>query len=165
MDIKLNIVTSDELDQLLPLVRQYHELEEIKLTEHEREMAVTPLLGESLFGRIWLISIKGKVIGYIALCFGYSIEFAGRDAFVDEFFIAEPHRGRGYGRFVLEAVCDKAKILGVHALHLEVARINERAMKLYRSVGFTPREKFHLMTYRVSNTAQQIGPIRPYIDI
>ena len=45
------------------------------------EAAVAPLLApDNPFGRIWLIRHDGRSIGYAAVCFGYSIEFAGRDA-------------------------------------------------------------------------------------
>ena len=35
---------------------------------------------------IWC-KINQLIVGYIALGYGYAIEFAGRDAFIDEFYI------------------------------------------------------------------------------
>ncbi len=79
----------------------------------------------------WLISVSGTILGYIAICFGYTIEFGGRDAFTDEFFIEESARGRGICSAVLEAVKSKAARYGVHFLHLEVAADNARAKHIY----------------------------------
>jgi len=102
----------------------------------------------------------GTGVGYIALCFGYSIEFAGRDAFLDEFFVTEPHRGRGIGRRVLGLVIEEAGRLGVRCLHLEVARANHWAQRLYSSAGFESRDRFHLM----SRTLQGGPPAASDID-
>lgn len=131
---------------LVPLVAAYHEFEGIALAPGVRAEAVARLLGGDNLGRIWLIITAGEVAGYIALAFGYSIEFAGRDAFVDEFFIAEAFRGRGIGRTVLQLVAVEAEHLGLRALHLEVAKTNTRAARLYTGAGFLPRAKYQLMT-------------------
>jgi ribosomal protein S18 acetylase RimI-like enzyme len=138
-----------QLDRLLPLVRDYHAFEEIERTDDERRKALAPLLGENPLGRIWLILEGGEPVGYIALCFGYSIEFGGRDAFVDEFFLAEAARGRGLGRQVLAEVRKSAAHHGIVALHLEVARSNTRARRFYEDLGFAARDRYHLMSCRV----------------
>lgn len=137
-----------QLDRLLPLVRDYHAFEEIDRTDDERRAALAPLLGENPFGRIWLILEAGEPVGYIALCFGYSIEFGGRDAFVDEFFLTEAARGRGLGHQVFAKVKKSAALIGIVVLHLEVARSNARARRFYENLRFTARDRYHLMSCR-----------------
>lgn len=149
MNLDLELATPADLDRLLPLVRAFHAFDGVPLDDATRARAVPPLLGESPLGRIWLVRVEGEIAGYIALCFSYSIEFAGKDAFVDEFFIEERHRGRGLGRRVLERIVEEARALGVQALHLEVARTNQRARALYESLGFALRDQFHLMSRRL----------------
>jgi len=149
MEVQLHLATENTFAQLLPWVRAYHEFESIELDDETREIVLRPLLGESPLGRVWLVFIAGEVVGYVAICFGYSIEFAGRDAFVDEMFIAEAHRGKGIGREVLSRVRAEASALGVRALHLEVARTNTRAQKVYAAAGFRARERFVLMSRRI----------------
>jgi len=140
---------TDDLETLCALVRQYHAFEDIQEgTAEDLKRAIAPLLGESALGRIWLITVDEEAVGYIALGFGYSIEFGGRDAFVDEFFILEAHRRKGLGRFALKAVLEEAKTLGIQALHLEVAKTNTRAKKFYQTLGFAAREKFQIMSYQ-----------------
>ena len=85
------------------------------------------------------------------LCFGYTIEFVGRDAFIDEFFIQEEARGLGIGRQVLAFAKQEAAKLGIVALHLEVARTNEKAKRLYAKAGFDAREQFHLMSCAIES--------------
>ena len=89
-DTVLEMADESHLAALLPLVRAYHEFEQVAMSDNERARAVKPLLREGTeLGRIWLVRHQGAVVGYAALCFGYSIEFRGRDAFVDELFIVE----------------------------------------------------------------------------
>jgi hypothetical protein len=38
-------------------------------------------------GRIWLMLADELCVSYLALYFGYAIEFAGHGAFIDELFI------------------------------------------------------------------------------
>ncbi len=139
------------LDLLMPLVRSYHRFEEIEMSDDARLAAVTPLLGgnslgDNSLGKVWLIKQANAVIGYVAVCFGYSIEFQGRDAFVDEFFLIESARRQGVGRQALNFVRSAAAELGIVALHLEVARSNTHARRFYETLGFTARDRYHLMS-------------------
>lgn len=141
----LRLASTSDIEVLLPLVKSYHDFEQVQLSDQDRRAVLESLLGDNSLGRIWLIERRQEVVGYIALCFGFSIEFTGRDAFIDEFFIIESHRSRGVGAAVLDMVVQKARRLGVRALHLEVARDNRGAETLYASAGFRLRG-FQLMS-------------------
>jgi ribosomal protein S18 acetylase RimI-like enzyme len=145
--IELEVAGAAQLAALLPLVRGYHEFERVTMSDAERAAALAPLLepGSSL-GRVWLVRQGDEVVGYAALTFGYSIEFRGRDAFVDELFLVAQARGRGIGSAVLDRVKAHAAALGLVALHLEVARDNLQARRLYERWGFAAREQFHMMS-------------------
>lgn len=146
MNITLEKATVNDLDRLMPMVGLYHQFEHIDMSEQDRENAVKVLLQSSLHGGIWLIMVESHCIGYIALCKGYSIEFKGFDAFVDEFFIQEQYRGKGIGAEVLQRVKTEAKNLDIQALHLEVAKDNTPAKRLYQKSGFAARDRYVLMS-------------------
>lgn len=147
---RFQVADDSHIAVLLPLVRACHDFEQIVLSPQQRREALLPLLGpDSQFGRIWLIFTSQKVVGYVALCFGYSIELGGRDAFIDELFIIEEARGQGFGRQTLEFVIHQSVSLKIAALHLEVARTNDRAKRLYLQAGFAARDRYHLMTFKV----------------
>ncbi|MEZ9526859.1 GNAT family N-acetyltransferase [Enterovibrio norvegicus] len=141
----------DDLALILPLVADYHAFEEIESTESMRENAVRKLLNNPDFGCVWLIYSDGHLAGYIALCLGFSIEFNGFDAFVDEFFLSKSFRGKGIGTEVLVAIKREARKLDVKALHLEVAKRNTSAQMLYSKAGFIARDKYVLMSLAVEN--------------
>ena len=55
-------------------------------------------------------------------------------------------RGRGLGALAVATAEAAARRLGVRAVHLEVDTTNDRARRLYERVGFTLRQRYHLMT-------------------
>ena len=146
MTVSIRLATSSDGDMLLGLIAACHAVERISHDAVATADTIAPLLARTDAGRIWLIEEGGRTVGHVALCFGYSIEFGGRDAFVDEMFLVEAARGRGLGTSALDRVADAARGLGVKALHLEVARDNTRARRLYGRLGFAPRDRYVLMS-------------------
>jgi GNAT superfamily N-acetyltransferase len=146
MKIQLRQADTRQLDTVLPLVAAYHEFEHIDSSADARESALRRLLGDTRFGAVWLIHADDDLVGYIALCRGFSIEFNGFDAFIDEFFLLPEFRGRGIGKWVLAAIKQEALNLEINALHLEVARDNHSARRLYQAAGFEARDRYLLMS-------------------
>jgi ribosomal protein S18 acetylase RimI-like enzyme len=101
--------------------------------------AMDRLLQDPALGRAWLIEPGGETAGYIVICFSFSLEFRGRDGFVDELYIHPRFRGRGLGRAALVHAAEEARGMGVRALHLEVARGDPRLVRLYESLGYRER--------------------------
>jgi len=97
------------------------------------------------FGRAWLFSAGSELAGYVILTLGYSFEYRGREAFVDELYVEEKFRRRGVGRRAMEFVEERARELGVNAIHLEVDRVNDAASGLYRRAGYVDHDRY-LMT-------------------
>jgi len=130
------------LDQMVGL---YHAFEDIETSEEHRERALMPLLEGSPHGAIWMIGPRISPVGYVAITFGWSIEFGGLEGVLDEIYIREKVRGRGMGR---EALIELLKLLreyGVTGLTLEVDQGNTKAETFYRSLGFVIRDKYHYM--------------------
>lgn len=142
----LQTATSRDLAALLPLVRAYHAFEGIVLDDAARSAALCRLLETPTFGTLWFVLHDGARAGYVAICPGYSIEFGGLDAFVDEFYLEPAHRAQGGGQAVLALVKAAARDQGIRALHLEVARDNARARRLYERLGFEARAGYVLMS-------------------
>jgi ribosomal protein S18 acetylase RimI-like enzyme len=146
--ITLVRAAADDSQRLLPMIRDYHAMAGIESTDMHIDTAIAPLLRQDATGRIFLIENDVEVVGYLALCFGHSIEFGGRDAFVDELFIVPAWRNRGYGRAAMAALLTQLGELDIRALHLEVAQDNTAARRIYSALGFEPRANYQLMTRR-----------------
>jgi GNAT superfamily N-acetyltransferase len=102
------------------------------------------LLEDSTLGRVWIISDGAEAIGYIVMSFDFSLEYGGRNAWIDEIFVQRSRRGKKIGTQALEFFAEQARVLGVTAIHLEVNRGNP-ALELYRRMGYRDHERY-LMT-------------------
>lgn len=149
MDATLRLAVPADLETLLPLVREFWEIERLHFVEPEVRRALAGLLASPQYGLVLLAESAGAPIGYLALTLGYSLEFLGRDAFVDEVYLREAHRGKGLGERAIARALELCRELGVRALHLEVDHVNPRARLLYERMGFEPHERA-LLTRRVS---------------
>lgn len=63
---------------------------------------------------------------------------AGRAAWIYDVYIDEPHRGKGFGRGLMEAVEAQVREAGLTRMELHVWVDNDPAISLYRSFGFVP---------------------------
>jgi|SRR5688572_9258222 len=100
-------------------------------------------------GRLWMIYSDELIAGYCVVAFGFSFEYKGRDAFVDEIYLREEFRNKGIGKQVIKFLEVQAKQLGVRTLHLEVERHNAKANKIYLDQGFSNNNRM-LLTKRLS---------------
>lgn len=149
--------TEDDADFLMPLMRDYYAFDGHGFSEGKARAALRKLLRDPNLGRAWLILDGAEIAGYVVLCFGYSLEWLGRDAFVDELYLQEKYRGRGWGRLAMEFVEDAARKAGIRTLHLEVVHSNTHALDVYRRMGFRQHASTFLSKWIDSDEFKPIG--------
>lgn len=136
-------------DTLARFMRELYEFDHTPFDEQAARAVLEKFLNGEMPALVWLIQSGGKDIGYIVLTFGCSLEFRGKDAFLDEIYITENSRGQGVGRRALEFVEQVCRSEQVEALHLAVERENHRAQAVYRQFGFKEHDRY-LMTKWIS---------------
>jgi GNAT superfamily N-acetyltransferase len=156
-DPQFRLSGESDADILLDLMRAYYKFDGHGLDREKARTALTALLRDAGLGRAWLILDGDKPVGYIVLCFGYSLEWLGRDAFIDEFYLREEYRGRGWGRKTMEFVEQEARRDGIRTLHLEVVRQNAVALKVYRKLGFREHKSTFLSKWIAEDLAKPPG--------
>jgi ribosomal protein S18 acetylase RimI-like enzyme len=92
-----------------------------------------------------VIHWQGQPAGYVAVTFGFSLEFYGRNATIDELFVAAYFRSHGIGGQAIEFVEGFARSLGYRSLMLEVDTANTRGQRFYESHGFQYYPHMHIM--------------------
>ena len=100
-------------------------------------------------GKSWLIYSENEIVGYIILTFIFSFEYGGKIAFVDELFIKETERGKGFGKEAIQFIQREVPKLSLKLLYLEVEPHNENAQKLYLAHDFELHNR-KLMKYKVT---------------
>jgi GNAT superfamily N-acetyltransferase len=148
--IDLGAATPEDAEALLGMMERFYAEERYPFDRARASSALAPLLADPSKGRVWILRQEGRPVGYIVLTLGWSLEYLGRDAFVDELFIDPSCRGRGLSKLALRTLEDACRALSVGALHLEVERGNVPAMELYRNWGFADSGRL-LMTKRLAS--------------
>ncbi|KIN61257.1 Acetyltransferase, GNAT family [Sulfitobacter noctilucae] len=149
MSAALTLGKPEHLDRVCSLCEAFHAEAGITSTDEARYAGIAPLLEGSPYGAIYLIGPPRAPIGYMAICFGWSVEFGGLDAIIDELYVRPGVRGRGIATEALIALPRALAEGGLRAVHLEVDRENTAARKLYSRAGFAARENNIFMSRRL----------------
>jgi len=137
--------TPGDLDAILAFMQRLYAQDGLPYDEPSARATLSGIVRDRSLGRVWMIDEGTEAIGYMILTLGYSLEYRGRDAFVDELFVREDRRRRGIGRKAMRVMEEACREVGVRALHLEVERPNAAAQGLYRKFGFVEHDRI-LMT-------------------
>jgi GNAT superfamily N-acetyltransferase len=145
MSISIQRATAEDEDSLLRLMR--HMQTDDPWSEDFEEATVRKNLRELLqnvnFGLVFLVHEHQSPVGYLVICFDYSLEYRGKGAWIDELFVEASYRGQGIGMQLLQLAERVSADEGARCLHLEVNRGN-RAIELYRKRGFVDHDRFLL---------------------
>ena len=147
MNLHYEIATPAHLPALLLMQEAFYAIDHYPFNRSKAEKVMQHFLETPTLGMIWVVQRKpvDEPIGYLALTYGYSFEFGGRIAFIDEFFLQAAFRHQGWGTQILDFVLDQAKRLNLQVLHLEAERHNQSGKALYHKFGFRDHDR-HLMT-------------------
>jgi ribosomal protein S18 acetylase RimI-like enzyme len=103
--------------------------------------ALTRRAGELIGGDEIIVLLTGDPpFGLAQLRFFESMWSDGREAYLEELYVAPDRRGEGFGRELLEAAIELARERGAVNLDLNTSEDDTAALALYESAGFTNRE-------------------------
>jgi GNAT superfamily N-acetyltransferase len=125
--------------------------------------AFTRLLEDPRHGACLLVEDGGEAVGYLVLTFGFSMEFGGTRAFIDDFFVRPPSRGKGLGAAALETVRKECVERGVRALLVETGPEEHPARHLYHRAGFRPSGRV-LLSQALAPPLHEPGVVQPEAD-
>ncbi len=113
------------------------------------------LLLDPRYGLIYLVRDNEAPVGYLVICFDFSLEYRGKGAWIDELFVEPAHRGQRIGTRLLDLAETASREHGAQTLHLEVNHGN-RAIELYRRRAFVDHHRY-LMTKWLSSSSLECG--------
>jgi diamine N-acetyltransferase len=143
MHISIARATPADLELLFPIMRYLQEDDPWSEPFHEPTLRanLAELLQNPIYGVIYLVREESALIGYLVMCFDYSLEYSGKGAWIDELFVKASHRGKGIGTQLLDLAETASREHHAKVLHLEVNHGNP-AIELYRRRGFVEHERY-----------------------
>ena len=125
-------VTSDDLADLLPLMRAYCTFYESEPTDADLRAMATAFLEEGAGGTQLIARDRsGEALGHATMLWSWDTTLAQPLAVMEDLFVTEAARGRGVGAALVEACRQLAAERGIEALAWETAPDNETAQRLY----------------------------------
>ncbi len=134
-------ITAKHWDVLEPMVKEFWLFEQIPFSSDSALKVWQNAWLHPEFVRGWLLEFESQVVGYVVLTFGFSLEYGGLDAYVDELFVKPEFRGCGFASQALGFLALECQKLNIVALHLEVDADNHNAKALYAKHGFASTKR------------------------
>lgn len=101
--------------------------------EKNRENTFNELMRSEDYAQCYILEYENKPVGFALLAKTFSQEVGGIVIWIEELYVLDEYRGRGLGKeffsFVEENIPNSR-------LRLEIEPDNQRAKKLYESLGF-----------------------------
>lgn len=94
-----------------------------------------------------LFEEDGEAVGFANLMTLFSVWTHGKALYLDDLFIREEHRGKGYGKKALEYIEDFARQLGCKRIQFHSEATNPNARDFYTAIGYTPAEMYFYVKY------------------
>jgi len=135
--MEIRKAVESDIPNLLPLMRELAEFE-----RYAKEFAVTEeLLRKQGFGdsppdfHCLVAEERGELLGFLVYYFVTFTYRAKPNLIIKELYVAAPHRSRGAGKFLMQAVSKEAAETGCGTIKWWVAKWNKRGIKFYQRLG------------------------------
>ena len=130
------IITLEEINQTN---RQFYKAFETAFFENLNKYQSRIYPNENAEKLLWYyIKTNGEYIG----CVWLEKEENQTYAVLGIFIAYESHRNQGFGSKAIRLMLDKAVLINVDEVHLNVRENNIRAINCYRNIGFVETEKY-----------------------
>lgn len=141
--------TEDDTELILNLIRQlaiYEKMEDEVVTNSEE-------LKENLFknklAEVVIAEENGKPVGFALYFFNFSTFLGKPGLYLEDLYVDEIYRGKGYGKKLLLHLAAIAKEKNCGRMEWSVLNWNEPAINFYKSLGAKPMEEWSV--YRLDN--------------
>ena len=98
---------------------------------------------------LFAIIEEEKMIGFMNIQCFYSVWSHGKVFFLDDFFIEENFRGKGYGEKALKDLQEYAKKIGIKRIQLMAENTNPKAIEFYKKHKFNKQEIHLFLKYLI----------------
>ncbi len=129
-------MTEEMRSEVLPMVDAFYQSDAVShpVEQEKREKTFEDAVSGDPVLEGYVLKEDGRIIGFAYVTVYYACEVGGRCLMFEELYLKEEARGKGYGSRFFEAVMKERP--DIRRFRLEVTRSNEKAVRLYRRLGF-----------------------------
>jgi ribosomal protein S18 acetylase RimI-like enzyme len=132
--VEIRDATPDDYEAIMPLVQAFYEIDRHPWDPSLVEAGLRPLLAGSAPGFVLVAEHEGAILAYAVVTWGWAIESGGRDALLDEIYVAD--RSKGIGANMMSRIMERCRTAGCRRMFLETEPHNRAARIFYTRHGF-----------------------------
>ncbi|MCF7982041.1 MAG: GNAT family N-acetyltransferase [Pseudomonadales bacterium] len=145
----IEIVTANNIEEVLPLIRQYQEFYNVKEISDAKNQEFFAQFGESSpLGCQFLFRQQFEVVGFATVYFSFASTIASKIAILNDLYTVPAFRGKGVGRSLIEYCRNFANLNDSVRLQWQTTSDNYDAQSLYDSIE-TEKSAWYLYVYKV----------------
>ena len=134
---KIRAAISSDVPVILQLIKELADFENIEVSATEKNLQEA--LFHDLKGPEALIAEEDHVpIGYLIFYQTFSGSLGKRGIYIEDVYIKEPYRKKGYGTLFFKEAAKIAKARKCGRLYWSVFKWNENAIRFYQKIGGIP---------------------------
>jgi GNAT superfamily N-acetyltransferase len=133
----ITIVSEDDLNDLLPLVRSYCDFYAVAPSDRELLDLSRALIADPAHEGVQLLARDSgrAATGFATVFWSWSTLIAARIGVMNDLYVVPEARGRRVGQELIEACRDRCRAHGARVLSWQTAFDNHRAQALYDRAG------------------------------
>lgn len=151
MSFSLRFACVDDVPLILGFIRKLAVYEKL---EH-KVVATEEILREQLFdrggGEVVFVEESGRAVGFALFFYNFSTFRGQRGIYLEDLYVDEDVRGKGYGRALLSFLAKTAVERGCGRLDWSVLDWNAPSIAFYKSLGAVPLDEW--TQFRLSGEA------------
>lgn len=153
MNIFLETASYESFEKLLTFSEQLHAHDALDFDKNSVNDAFVFLKENPFYGDIFSIVYKEteaeEIIGYVVLCYSFSLEHCAKVATIDQFYLAPNYRRQKIGTHILPNLEQKAKENGCNMMNLKVNIGNAGVRQFYEIFEYLPHRQDYFMSKKL----------------
>ena len=135
-EIMIEVVDDTNLEEVLPLIRQYLAFYNISGIDDEKNARYFSKFGPSTdLGCLFAYRLDGQIVGFATVYFSYASSILSKVAIMNDLYTTEAYRRRGIGKELIMHCERFAREHGAARLQWVTAATNTTAQAVYNSLG------------------------------
>lgn len=133
----IDFADAEDIDSLAEMLGRLFS-QDIEFTPDpvKQKEGIAAILSDENIGRIFVLRDETVIVGMVSLLYSVSTALGGKVAVLEDMFVRQEYRDRGYGSMLIESALDFAKANGLKRVTLLTDEDNHGAQRFYSSHGF-----------------------------
>jgi ribosomal protein S18 acetylase RimI-like enzyme len=120
-----------QIDEVVLMMEDFYAIDNYPIDREVSKKLFEEFITNEHLGKSWIIYHNDQIIGYTIITYIFSFEYKGLMAFLDELYIKESHRNRGFGSQTVQFIIHEVSRRNLKLIVLEVENHNLNAQKVY----------------------------------